>query len=597
MKTFDKISILCMGLMLLACAGSKEPVPETPEDVKPEPETRTLTFVLPEDGEKTAWVAGDQIVVHGEYAKDQVVVTLKSGDILADGKTAKLTVDGLYPYVNEECTSTLYAAYPADAVDNLAHCFYYTKFNATDRQIMAAYNDATDKFQFQNLCGSMSFKTGEDFTALSLVGNKKETIGLEFLQVLLTDKEQNYAQYLGTPIVQMESKASAETTIYFPAGTTFRAGLYIKFKDASGKFVKCYRTYEPISIERAKNTDLGDISADIQVYDDPFSGDILDLDTDGNANCYILTDPGKFKFKAVHGNDHTFYFEDAAKADVLWETWNDDSEVEVGSVISSASYAEDYVIIHTPATLHPGNAVVALRDVENNILWSWHIWVPKTAIETKEYDNLMGAPSMDRHLGALVATESGKAADQQSYGLFYQWGRKDPFPGMFANSPITVAGVQMERQDGPITIAESLAKPTLYTYHLNGSEGYEWCSENTSDFWGDIWGNDSDKTIYDPCPAGYRVPKSSGTAWTKSDTGWNYDLTNGIFEQSGLVFPYCGYMDDNKGGYAKNLERSVIWCAAASSATNGKAMYIKGAKYDGTSARAARGASVRCVTE
>jgi len=587
-----------MGLMLAACAGNKEQVPDTPQEVKPEPETRTLTFVLPKDGEKTAWKVGDAIIVHGEYAKDQVTVTLEAGDIMADGKTAICTVKNLYPYVNEECTSTLYAAYPAEAVDNLAHCFYYTKFKATDRQIMAAYNDATNKFQFQNLCGSMSFSTGEDFTSLALVGNKKETLGLEFLQVLLTDKEQNYAQYLGAPIVQMECPASAVTTIYFPAGTTFPAGLYIKFKDASGKFVKCFRTYDSISIERAKNTDLGDISSEVVVYDDPFSDDILDLDTNGNANCYILTEPGKFKFKAVRGNDHTSYLEDAAKADVLWETWNDDSEVEVGSIIKSASYAEDYVIIHTADVLHPGNAVVALRDLNDKILWSWHFWVPKTPIETKDYDNLMGAPSMDRHLGALVATEAGEATvDQQSYGLFYQWGRKDPFPGMFANNGITVAGVQMERQNGAISVAESIANPTLYTYSKRGDEGYEWCTDITEEFWSEIWGNGGDKTIYDPCPAGYRVPKGSGTAWTKSNTGWTFDSINGWFENSGLVFPYCGYMDDNGGSYGKNLERSVVWCAAASSATDGKAMYIKAAAYNSASARAARGSSVRCVTE
>ena len=117
MKTIDKIAILC--ILALAASCSQKPV--TPEPVTPEvkPETRTLTFVLPEivleEGEeapaamKTAWVAGDQIVVHGEYAKNQVTVTLAAGDISADGKSATVTVDNLYPYKREDCTSTLTA--------------------------------------------------------------------------------------------------------------------------------------------------------------------------------------------------------------------------------------------------------------------------------------------------------------------------------------------------------------------------------------------------------------------------------------------------------------------------------------------------------
>ena len=101
MKTIDKIAILC--ILALAASCSQKPV--TPEPVTPEvkPETRTLTFVLPdftvgEGGEvpasvKTAWKAGDQIVVHGEYAKDQVTVTLGAGDISGDGNIDTIAAD------------------------------------------------------------------------------------------------------------------------------------------------------------------------------------------------------------------------------------------------------------------------------------------------------------------------------------------------------------------------------------------------------------------------------------------------------------------------------------------------------------------------
>ena len=112
MKTIDKFAILCL-LALVSC-GRKDPVDPIPEPEDPV-ETRTLTFVLPDfqageggvlpAGIKTKWVAGDQIVVHGEYAKDQVTVTLDAGDIAGDGKTASKTVEGLRPHKRDDCSS------------------------------------------------------------------------------------------------------------------------------------------------------------------------------------------------------------------------------------------------------------------------------------------------------------------------------------------------------------------------------------------------------------------------------------------------------------------------------------------------------------
>ena len=119
MKKTVKAALLLAALLPLAYACQQNPVPdpekEKEEEVKVDPVSLPLTFVLPSTGAKTAWVAGDQIVVHGEYAKDQVTVTLSASDISGDGKTASLTVDNLYPYVREDCASTLYASWPASA--------------------------------------------------------------------------------------------------------------------------------------------------------------------------------------------------------------------------------------------------------------------------------------------------------------------------------------------------------------------------------------------------------------------------------------------------------------------------------------------------
>lgn len=46
---------------------------------------------------KEAWVSGDQILIHGEYSQDQVIVTLTPSDISSDGKICYLSVNGVTP--------------------------------------------------------------------------------------------------------------------------------------------------------------------------------------------------------------------------------------------------------------------------------------------------------------------------------------------------------------------------------------------------------------------------------------------------------------------------------------------------------------------
>ena len=606
MKTIDRIVLLCAFAAAMSACCQNNVVPPTPEPDDPDiVETRTLSFVLPaaeagEDGAtaafKTAWKAGDQIVVHGEYAKHQVTVTLDASDISADGRTATKTVEGLHPDQREDCASTLYASYPASLVNNLKHCFFYSQFTTTNAQIMAASNSG-DTFQFENICGVLAMKVEGDYEGYTLTTPKKEILGYEFLQVKITDREANYKQYLGPSIIQVDGTLDGSSLLVFlPDETSFANGFTLKFKEG-GDYTRIYRYSQPVEVNRGCVVDLGDITADIQHYDNPFSSDILDLDGSGNANCYIVTAPGKYKFKAVYGNAATRFLEDVAGAEVLWETWNTADAPASGSVVASAAYAEDYIILHMPETLHPGNAVIAARNADGKILWSWHIWVPATPVTADLTDNSLGAPAMDRNLGALVATEAAASGlpDPLSFGLFYQWGRKDPFPGQASNSgngPIAVTGEQMSRQPTPITTAEAIANPTLYSYALNGYEGYNWNQDEIFD----AWGEGVEKAIYDPCPPGYRVPQGDGAAWSKSG-GWVFNLGCGWFKIGTVVFPYCGYMDDNGGSYAKMIERSVVWNAKHESLTNGKCMYIKGAAYDGSTARAARGASVRCVVE
>ena len=605
MKKILRTALLLAAFLPFACTEKPivEPDPNENQEPTVEPVTLTLTFVAPDKGSKTAWVAGDQSVVHGEFAAQQVVVTLDAGDIKDGGKTASKEVGNLYPYVREDCASTLYASWPASLADNLKHCFFYSKFSTTTEELLAACNDAGNNFRFQPVGGTLSFSTGSEvFDSFTIIANKKESLGYSFMQVKLTDQEQNFKQYVGDPLLELDlPSGKAKNTVYLPEGTKIAGGVLIKFRKG-GEFVKSYRTTEPISIERGKNTDLGDISSEIKTYVNPFSSDVKDLDTEGNANCYIVTAPGSYKFKAVQGITSNAFFEDPSDAVVLWETWNDASEVENGSVVESASYAEDYMILKMPATLHPGNAVVALRDSEGTIIWSWHIWVPATAITTDEYGGIMGSAVMDRNLGALVAAKAEKTlVDPLSYGLFYQWGRKDPFtasPVAKKDAVATWAGADDEVAPGQISVAESIANPRLLGHLNNG----DWAYDSDLTLW-----TDDGKTIYDPCPPGYRVPpRNSAPFWSSSitsQTGWAIDSENGWITLGNpvAVFPIAGYRDDyDVGGVCKVGARALYWNARASDelkAYGADLRYDKGTYSGAGSAPRARLASVRCVAE
>ena len=609
MIDLKKILYAIAAVSAAAMFASCNPNPVNPDDPEPEPEpipvSQTVSFVLPSGSLKTKWVAGDNIVVHGEYAKDQVTVTLEAGDISSDGRTATKIIE-LIPYVNEECSSNLYASWPAEAVDNLAHCFWYSKFNNTNTQLLAACNNE-ETFKFEDVLGAISFSLSDKYDSYEIKGAKKEKIGYDFLQVLITDKDKNFTQYLGSPLLEMSGKAGSKNSVFMPDGTALAHGFSIKFiKD--GKYVKIYKNDDPIEIQRGKVIDLGDITADLEDYDDPFSSDILDLDSNGTANCYIVRASGKYKFKAVRGNNPTDFLEDVEDATVLWETWNNAEEVVAGSVVESATYAEDYIIIHMPATLHPGNAVVAARDTDGKIKWSWHIWVPQTDVTANDY-GIYTTKMMDRNLGALVVATADAPSPIESFGLTYQWGRKDPFPGPAEprkSANATVAGMEVSQTPGAgagteclITLQESIENPTLLGHSQNG----DWLNEIDSSLWTDM-----EKTIYDPCPPGYRVPARVATQpFHSSDLtaqkGWSESVDNYCFTLGDpvAVFPLAGYRDDyGPDSMTHAYDRAVYWTAYASAdGVTGNYVNVRSpnSKHALSEAGKSRAGSVRCVAE
>lgn len=108
-------------------------------------------------------------------------------------------------------------------------------------------------------------------------------------------------------------------------------------------------------------------------------------------------------------------------ADWVWTT---DAEL-----LSGLDYdASRNEIICTAAKSKQGSGLVALFDAGGAVVWSWLVWV----VDKMPSDVTVGGIAwQDRNVGAEYHSTDPKACvqDFRSYGLFYQWGRKEPFIG------------------------------------------------------------------------------------------------------------------------------------------------------------------------
>ena len=239
----------------------------------------------------------------------------------------------------------------------------------------------------------------------------------------------------------------------------------------------------------------------------------VNLSFGGTANCYIVSASGKYKFKTVRGNSSESVGS-VASAAVLWESFGTSVTPSVGSLIESASYNDGYITFQTADTFKEGNAVIAAKDASGKILWSWHIWMTDQP-QGQVYNNGAGT-MMDRNLGATSATPG----DVGALGLLYQWGRKDPFLGSSSISSSTTAkstiswpsAVSSTSSTG--TVSYVTANPTTFVT-ADSSSDYDWrYSSRDNTLWTT---SDKTKSIYDPCPVGWRVPDGgSSGVWSKA---------------------------------------------------------------------------------
>ena len=374
-------------------------------------------------------------------------------------------------------------------------------------------------------------------------------------------------------------------------------------------------------------------------YINVYIADTEAIDTAGAANCYIVTKPStSYTFDAMHLPNGAELA--TANVKLLWQS-NYDVIKNVNLVDGKAQF---YVLPweEDNSKVLDTNAVIAAYNSNGEVIWSWHIWIvdENPLLATDTYSN--GKTFMRKNLGAFTNANGSK--DEQkildSYGMYYQWGRKDPFPrplyfdatGAYDEDRYNENSTYIKEVFAECTAKNgTLEYVTKHPMHFitnaacieEGGDGIgDWLWKGYGD--DNLWG-DNAKSIYDPCPYGWRVPSADDMSVlyladaedntplddARKQYGWHLsDGTNKYF------YPACGRrrytdglvenMNSKEGVYPSQPQpwEGYYWTSSTSADGKAVALYFDltttrtiNKFFPSHSARRANGFQVRCVKE
>ena len=479
------------------------------------------------------WSAGDQLIIFMKTSlglkyqiQDSYVgktfgyfskVTSSSG---SDDFGAGMTLDhnvAYYPYLSGVSAEKRNSGYELDVVLPSEQTYAPDSFGNGSFP-MAAVSADTD-LTFKNVCGGikLQFKGTCKVASLKIEGNNDEKLSGAAVVTVYADEETvpsiTMADEASTMVtlncgngVQLNESTATEFIISLPP-TTFTKGFAITITDTDGgtQTVETSKENEVLRSSLLKMPEVVLKMSEVSV-------EMEDLSNDGTANSYIISKAGSYKFTPTKGNSRESVGA-IASAEVLWETFGTDVTPNVGDLVKNVTYKNGVITFETPSTFREGNAVIAAKDASGTILWSWHIWLTDQP-EGQEYYNDAGT-MMDRNLGATSATPG----DVGALGLLYQWGRKDPFLGSSSISSSRVVAKSTITWPSPVssdsftgTIAYATANPTTY---ISGYYNWYYGSHNVNRT---LWTtSETGKSIYDPCPVGWRIPDGGDNGvWSKA---------------------------------------------------------------------------------
>ena len=284
----------------------------------------------------------------------------------------------------------------------------------------------------------------------------------------------------------------------------------------------------------------------------------------------------------------------------------------------------------TAADIQSGNAVVAVTKgsgASKTVLWSWHLWfAPKDALDkikvtnhqNKDYyftkealgwkpiqwrsSTYTSARTVKVKVEQTVANNGAKAytvinITQNPGGVkkgatnLYQFGRKDAFPGVDA-SKLAANSHFTENAGDNMSIKNGILNPDKF--YISGSNWWDnygyynlWSADNTVTGSYNV-GNDNPvvKTVYDPCPVGFKMPannaftgftangQNNGTMnidgtdnWQTFQNNFGYNFWTNSSKTATINFPASGYRNNDNGLLGNVGTHGRYWSAVPGGTT------------------------------
>lgn len=447
----------------------------------------------------------------------------------------------------------------------------------------------TGKFVFDNLCGVVSFRfndyqelRGMKITSVKIASASKYisgvatldpadgsfTLAAENIDTPDADKEIVVSRDAGLAIANTNTSPSIEDAgvkgylIPLPAGEYPAGDLTVTITDSFGR-VFTRTVNSPLTVLPGVDKTFKTLSFTFAYGDD----NCLVLAPNGSENLNVgmkytfatnYLAAGMAEVKDAEGKPYGL---DSLIVDVAWEMLENGAELAgKGTLISVEPISGNKVKV-TSVQNKRGNALIVLKDSKETILWSWHIWVVGENLKDQTFNNLANKPTFHNiNLGATTSTFDSSNA----IGLYYQYGRKDPFViakaiGRPSSSPY-ICGPELtdmiERTNENAKISWTIKHPGTRIIRTASEQSFksprafgDWClpQGEAENYWGP--NNDNGKTIYDPCPRGYKVPSSSAFA--------NFSGGKGT-DKAGFLFNASSYTENELTKEAYNADNIGI---------------------------------------
>lgn len=353
----------------------------------------------------------------------------------------------------------------------------------------------------------------------------------------------------------ISSNDNAAKDWYEPMESRYLSGPGVAYGDANTYFIQCKNGQTYTGATYQANADIpSEIKIDIKARGNFFSdacidprGATFEWYTTANGSTYLPrtanytngVDPSKFEF-----------------------TYDNNTTVTVKNTGAFAG------------------APILVMKKDGKVLWAWAFWnvaADGTKVETVNIGQYqlanmdIGQPTTQYTTWIANKDTGGNPDVVYRMHHLYQWGRPIPiFWTTYWTTDLLATGTagNVPTIWGPLSLEEALANPVgviVGDPSIYGSDGIlQWQTDTI----GDLWGNQSQQTdavgkksIYDPCPKGWRVPDRNVfealVALTPAEgQGYTYEDTAGMagIRLNGNLFLTQGYIngkvDAGNGRYA-----------------------------------------------